>query len=269
MTEEPFNQDEGIVATRVPSSKASRARRAQYFCWAFAVASSVAGSFWLALEIGRRAPRPSVLPERAPSLKTEADRARVLQSLESEYRMAREEVRGYLQIIAGTGGLFVAILFGLSALRRDDGSNQYPVSVLVAFPLGTVSCAAYGCHLYAYTFQVASNSARLERLLNIVQGDGIFLLEHVYVAPRGWEFVPYLLMWSLVLSLAVSVTGYAIRELGSRSPGLQRLCLGLCWTVVVAGVFLLTYTKVSRETWTAYQVADWMAEVERVRADQP
>ena len=133
----------------------------------------------------------------------------IIEQMSAQYKLYRDEVRGYLSFAAGSASLFVVLVVGEISIAKDNPR------LLILIPLSALSYGAILAMFYSYAVTAARYSELLEFQLNDLLGVPIFLFENRYVGPkpgRG-EFLAFGVIWCCIGALPGAMSAYAIVRL--------------------------------------------------------
>jgi hypothetical protein len=136
------------------------------------------------------------------------DRTRLilLEQLAEQYKIYREEFRGYLSFTTNSGIFLVAFFVGVLGFARD-----YP-QVLVLVPVGVLSYIGLIAVLRTYAMIASTYCELIERQINTLLDTTCYRFESEYAGPKmkGGDTLPFIVMWTSIGILPVVVTFYAI-----------------------------------------------------------
>lgn len=142
----------------------------------------------------------------------DTDNQEVLNHLSSQYKIYRDEVRGYLQLAGGSVSLLIILLFGEMTAAKDNSL------FLMLIPLSVLSYFALFCVMFIYASIAASYSELLELKMNALLGtrNSVYIFESEYVGPKPHqnEFLYFGLIWLLMPAMPLSLCVYALLQLG-------------------------------------------------------
>jgi hypothetical protein len=162
----------------------------------------------------------------------------LIDQLSSQYKIYRDEVRGFLQLAGGSASLLVILLFGEITAAKDN-----PL-LLFLVPLSIVSYGALFALMFIYASIAASYSELLEKKLNALLHNQsrtyIFESEYVGPKPKQREFIYFGLIWTLIPVMPLSVCAYALWQLRKS----YKITSELLALIVVIGLLGMLFSTV-------------------------
>lgn len=168
----------------------------------------------------------------------------LLQYLESQYRLFREELRAFMGAATALATVLVAIA-GAFAFAPEQTQHRTIRYLLV--PLGALSLGALVGLLYIYMDVAAIYCERLESRMNALLRAPVFTFEKDYGIPKKGkgERLPFYSICVLIASTPIAVTLYGMSKLAPLdgmwkfAPRVTAWLGGLLLAIVVLGAVVI------------------------------
>jgi hypothetical protein len=138
------------------------------------------------------------------------DKKILLEHLESQYKLFRDEVRSFLGFLTASPAVLVALLSGELIVAKDEPR------MLFVLPLTVLAYGAFiGC-LFSFLAIAAKYSEMIERKINILLDDDIYMFEINYGGPKNIKekTFPLAVFAILMATLPLALTSYGIYRIG-------------------------------------------------------
>ncbi len=194
----------------------------------------------------------------------------LLDHLSAQYRLYREEVRLYLGFVSASASFFAILLALEMNAAKDDPS------LLVLFPLTTVSYGALLGFVYTYAQIAAKYSALLEKKLNSLLGVSVYNFESRFVGPsakRG-DRLPFAVLMALTAAMPLALTIYGIWRVAGVSKGSHVPALfwaSIAWTAIGLSAVVWAIRKFAskNEEMNCAMLNEWNEKLKSLRGAQP